>query len=79
VILLAATVAITFAAKDGCELDVAQLAFVPPGTVRILTTEQCGAITCFERWVEIDGQRHQIARACEVETSSQRSLKTVDP
>ena len=50
---------------QGCVLDQAQVTFVPPASARILATYACGALTCWERWVDTGGRRLGHGRACE--------------
>lgn len=62
-LLLAVTLA--FESPAGCDADQAQVTFVPPETMRVVLIEQCGAITCWTRWLDVDGKRVGVSRACE--------------
>ena len=69
-ILAFLVVTVVFEDHTYCVRDQAQLAFVPPNTARIIVDEQCGAITCWERWVQTDGKKIGYARACEANHGS---------
>ena len=57
--------ALIFAAEPGCELEQAHLAFIPPSTVRVIETQQCVGVTCWSRYLVIEGQRRRESRVCE--------------
>ena len=48
-----------------CALSQAHVEHIPPVTVRVVATYHCGAITCWERWVDFEGKRVRLSRACE--------------
>jgi len=60
-----------------CWLDQAQVAFVPPSTVQVLATYRCGAFICWERWIELDGQRRGSSRVCETDGMASDQLRLV--
>jgi hypothetical protein len=65
-LVMATAISVVFN-PDGCELDQAQIAFIPPNSARVLLTTQCsgGGITCWHRWIEVEGQRRAESRMCE--------------
>lgn len=57
---------------SGCVLDQAHVVAVPPATVQVLATWDCGGIRCWERWTEVDGRRVLTSRACESRSAGDR-------
>lgn len=62
-LLLAATLTLPLLAEQ-CELEQAVVAAVPPATFQVLVTRRCGGITCWERWIEVEGKRLGYSRVC---------------
>ena len=50
---------------DGCRPDMATVAFVAPGAIKVLYVEECGAIQCWSRWLQVDGRRLGASRVCQ--------------
>lgn len=48
-----------------CALETAVVSVVPPSTFQVLATIRCGGTICFERWIQTDGKRLGVSRACE--------------
>ena len=59
-----------------CVLDSAIITNVPPNTLHVVAYSECGAIKCWDRWIETDGKRIGKARAC---TNDAATLTTQDP
>jgi hypothetical protein len=53
--------------EPGCVLDTIQAFVVEPATVSVVQTEQCGPVTCWRRFVVMEGQRKRESRVCEVD------------
>jgi hypothetical protein len=51
--------------EPGCVLDTVQAFVVEPATVSVVQTEQCGPVTCWRRFILIDGQRRRESHVCE--------------
>lgn len=49
----------------GCRPDVATLAFVAPGAIKVIYVEECGAIQCWSRWLQLEGRRFGVSRVCQ--------------
>lgn len=78
-VVLAAALTLLAASGD-CALDQAQVHFIPPDTYQVLATYRCGAITCWQRWIEKDGKRLGESRVCEADTQDGKSdLRAADP
>lgn len=58
-----ATTTVTLATGE-CELDSAVITAVPPSTLHVVTLSNCGALRCWERWIETNGKRLGATRAC---------------
>ena len=73
--MLAAVLALSLTLGE-CALESAIVDVIPPATFRVLATIKCGGVTCWERWVQVDGKRVGVSRACE---GSGDQLYTGDP
>lgn len=79
-LLLAAALSLPMQWPDGCVLDRAHVEAVEPATFTVLATLRCGAVLCFAKVIESQGQRIRDTRACDVDTDSQRdTLRVVPP
>jgi hypothetical protein len=50
---------------EGCRPDQAALTFVDPSAVKVIYVEECGAIQCWSRWLQIEGRRLGVSRVCQ--------------
>ena len=74
------TLMLSMEGPAGCPLDHANVYAIPPSTFQVLTTSQCGAILCWERYVVTNGKRIDLGRACEVpDNDGRRRIQTVPP
>ena len=69
-----AAITVTLPIGD-CVLDSAIITNVPPNTMHVVAYSECGAIKCWDRWVETDGKRVGKARAC----TNDASLEIQEP
>lgn len=61
--LLAVSLMLSLATAN-CRLDSAVVTAVPPDTLHVITISECGALKCWARWIETNGQRIGEARVC---------------
>ena len=57
--------AVLFEPGAGCKIEQAPVVFVDAQAVRVVATFTCGGLTCWERWLQIDGQRRGVSKVCE--------------
>lgn len=69
----ASTLAVAISLTTGCLPDHAWITWTPPSSARVLFTSQCGGLTCWERWIDVDGKRLGYSKACDVPHSSMSS------
>ena len=77
-VLVAVTVTLQLAAGE-CRLDQAIITYVPPNTSHVVTVSDCGALRCWERYLETNGQRVGQARVCSSESNHGDRFEAVPP
>lgn len=62
--LIAAALALPLTLGD-CRVESAVVDVITSDTARVVATMRCGALVCFERWIDVAGVRRGVAKACE--------------
>jgi len=66
--VMAVTLSLPMSIRDGsCLLDHAEITAVPPDTFKALIAWQCGKVMCWQRYVDVNGQRSGNSFVCEME------------
>ena len=58
-----------------CRLEQAIITAVPPATFRVVASYHCGSVTCWRRWLEVDGKRLGESAACEQDASDKINVQ----
>lgn len=53
-----------------CRVESAVVTHIPPATAHVVTVSECGGITCWSRWIDVDGKRLAETRVCTGERST---------
>lgn len=77
-VALAAILTVTLPLGD-CQLDSAVITFVPPHTLHVVAVSDCGTIKCWDKWIEVDGKRVGMTRACSTSGSGETFTEVPSP
>ena len=63
-LILATGLVLHMTSAADCRLEQAIITAVPPATFRVVASYHCGSVTCWRRWLEVDGKRLGESAAC---------------